>query len=368
MLDIALVRTNSTIYDPRVSKIVNSLKKKFSIICLGWNRDGIPVQQLTNKLPMKLEVFNLKSPHGTIRTIVYLPIFWFWTFFKLVGHKPKVVHACDVDTVIPCYFYKILFRKKLVYDVFDRVGMTWTGKLNSTFISFVNSLEERFIFKSDIFISVTEKVIQSFKKKLLNYIIIMNCKNDYNFKKKKSNKILRIVYAGGIMPGRGIEIISDAIQNLDGLEFVIAGNILEKKFLDNILKNKKIKYVGHLLPVEALALEASADVMFSLYDLTNPNYLLAGPNKFFEAMMLGLPCISNVALEIIDEFNCGVKVNYNNMNQIKSAIIHLRDDIEFRKEIGSNGRRAFELKYSWNNMEIKLYDIYNQLLNNPSKR
>jgi hypothetical protein len=31
-----------------------------------------------------------------------------------------VVHACDLDVILPCYVYKKLFRKKLVFDILDR--------------------------------------------------------------------------------------------------------------------------------------------------------------------------------------------------------------------------------------------------------
>jgi len=183
LVSIVLVRTNSIIYDPRVNKIANSLKKKFSLICLGWNREGLTEKQLAEKCLTRVELFNLKSPYGKIRTIAYLPIFWIWVFFKLVYHRPEAVHACDVDTIFPCYFYKILFRKKLVFDVFDRIGMSWSRLLNSKFLSLVDSIEEKFIFKSDIFITVSEKVVNSFKKPL-NYFLIMNCPIDHQVEKK----------------------------------------------------------------------------------------------------------------------------------------------------------------------------------------
>ena len=30
-----------------------------------------------------------------------------------------ILHACDFDTILPCLFLKLVFGKKLVYDIFD---------------------------------------------------------------------------------------------------------------------------------------------------------------------------------------------------------------------------------------------------------
>ena len=86
------------------------------------------------------------------------------------------------------------------------------------------------------------------------------------------------------------------------------------------------------------------------------------PNKLFEAMMLGVPIITNVAPELVNEVNCGIMVEYNNINQIKEAVISLRDNIDLRRKLGTNGRKAFIQKYNWTIMEQELYKIYGNLL------
>jgi hypothetical protein len=72
--------------------------------------------------------------------IFYFPLFWTWVFIKLVIYRPKVVHAFDLDTVLPCYIYKKLFRKKLVFDIVDRYAITfyispWNRQLPSENVS-----------------------------------------------------------------------------------------------------------------------------------------------------------------------------------------------------------------------------------------
>ena len=85
-------------------------------------------------------------------------------------------------------------------------------------------------------------------------------------------------------------------------------------------------------------------------------------NKTLEAMMCGIPIITNLSSEFVNEIGFGIIVEYGNIDQIRSAIIRLRDDPELRKRLGDNGRKAFLQKYNWDTMEKKLYDIYSNLI------
>ena len=79
-------------------------------------------------------------------------------------------------------------------------------------------------------------------------------------------------------------------------------------------------------------------------------------------MMCGIPVITNVLPEFVNEIGFGIIVEYGNIDQIRSAIIRLRDDPELRERLGSNGRKAFLEKYNWGIMEKKLYDAYENLI------
>lgn len=49
-------------------------------------------------------------------------------------------------------------------------------------------------------------------------------------------------------------------------------------------------------------LERSADVIPLLYDLSLPINKVASPNKLFEAMMFGVPIVTNLR-DVLPEFN-----------------------------------------------------------------
>ena len=81
MIDIAIVKSNSVIYYPRVRKIVGSLSKKYSLAVLGWNREERS-KASSNSDFYQVMLCNLKAPAGKKRLVLYLPLFWAWYFIN----------------------------------------------------------------------------------------------------------------------------------------------------------------------------------------------------------------------------------------------------------------------------------------------
>ena len=146
------------------------------------------------------------------------------------------------------------------------------------------------------------------------------------------------------------------------MRLVLAGRVADKELLDKMTELPNVKYVGLLERTESLKLEANSDAMVVLYDLWYRKNQLSSPNKIFEAMMCGIPLITNMEVNLVKKIDCGIIVQYNT-DQVRDAIIKLRDDPELRTRLGNNGRKAFVEKYNWESMEKKLYQIYNNLLN-----
>ena len=79
-------------------------------------------------------------------------------------------------------------------------------------------------------------------------------------------------------------------------------------------------------------------------------------------MMGGIPIITNLSPQFVNEIGHGIIVEYGNLDEITTAIKRLRDDLAFRKKLGNNGRRAFLERYNWGNMEKRLYEVYESVL------
>lgn len=352
---------------------MGSLRKKYSIVALRWSRDGR--QEVPNNEERGSQAFNLRAPeygvriYSSIGFLLRLPIFWIWVFIKLCIHRPRIIHACNLDTVLPCYIYKVLFRKKLIFDILDRFAPPLVSN-NKSFLfkkycSFVSSIEETFAKNSEALLAVSDKIFLTFKKKPKKCVTIMNCCIDQvaNLSKKENNG-LRLLSSSNIRPARGLESLIEILKELKDTELIITGRMKNKALMERINEIPNIRYLGLVEQDKFIDLETSCDVMIALYDLNiQPIYNYGMANKILEAMMCGLPVITNIVPEFIHETGCGIVVEYSNVEQIKQAIITLRDNPELRKEMGGNGRKAYLEKYNWTNMEKRLYKIYEELVN-----
>ncbi|MGI0023407.1 MAG: glycosyltransferase, partial [Nitrososphaeraceae archaeon] len=231
--------------------------------------------------------------------------------------------------------------------------------------SIINYFEEFLCRRSDAVIIVGENILNTFKKIPKRISQIGNYPEAYSVNVRKSDdSILKLFYIGYISKHRGIERTIDAIKNLDRVELIIVGRIIDTEFFNQFSTMPNVKYKGELSNLDASTEEANSDAMVVLYDLQVKANALAYPNKTFEAMMFEIPLITNMLPELITDTDCGIVVDYNDLNQIKTAVISLRDNKELRKRLGANGRKAFEQKYNWNIMEQELYKIYDSLLSN----
>jgi glycosyltransferase involved in cell wall biosynthesis len=367
------VRTaNSIIYDPRVKKIVGSLSKKYSVSVLGWNRDGVSQEKIDSYM-VKLELFKLRTSTWKpslmrifIRLLIFFPPFWTWVLLKLLQIRPQVVHACDLDSILPCYIYKIIFRKKLVFDVFDRYAMTFIPKNFRALRCTINFIEEQFSKNSDVLLIANgEEALRTFEKKPAHCEILLNCPDEHLISLPhiiKENDLFTIAFTGHVRRHRGLENLTAAIRDLKEICLLITGRAEDKSLLNQIQSMPNVKYLGLLDDYGLLEIEASSDVIVAFYEPGAFWNNMPLPNKLFEAMMCGRPIITNVAHQIVIDTGCGIIVEYDDIKQIKEAIINLRDDPSLRKRLGANGRKGYLEKYNWDIMEQRLYKIYDDLL------
>jgi glycosyltransferase involved in cell wall biosynthesis len=372
MVDIALVKADPIMASIRAAQMIGSLRKKYSIIALRWSREG--KQEIPDNEEQDSQAFNLTAPEYGVKLrtsigfLLRLPIFWIWVFLKLCILKPKIVHACNLDTILPCYIYKALFGKKLVFDILDRFAPPYVPNdrsfLFKKYCSVVSSVEEMFAKNSDVLLAVSDKIFLTFQKKPKKCITIMNCCLDRKSNKSKNEENgFKLITTSNVRPARGLETLIEVLKELKDTELLITGRMKDKVLLERIKELPNIRYLGLVEQDKFVDLETSCDVMIALYDLQiQPIYNYGMANKILEAMMCGLPIVTNIADEFMTDTRCGIVVEYGNVEQIKQAIVSLKENPELLKTLGDNGRKAFVQKYNWKNMEEKLYKIYEELM------
>ena len=361
------VRSNPVVSDPRVDKEVQSLLSYgLNVIVLGWDRVG-KYKHSEYSGHKQVFRFGVKAPYNSPILVFYYPLFWFWVLLKLLHYRPSVVHFCDLDSALPGILFRLLIPEtKLIFDVFDTYTLLveYRSKLAAKFIRI---FERRVAALSDGFITVSENRLDFFEGVNLKVMrIVMNCppvdgRTSGFVRKRQKNGVFKIIYAGTVASHRGLFEVAEAIRGLGGVEFLIAGRIVDKDIAEGLKGYANVRYVGELSFSQSLEFQRDADVIPLLYDYRQPINRVASPNKLYEAMMLGVPVITTLSGPLF-KVPFGVQVEYGDVVGIRKAIAFLKECPEERAKLGLLGRFAYEREYNWSVMERRLFDLYDRVL------
>ena len=372
-MKILFLRSNPVSPDSRVEKEVEVLKKvnnEISIFCWDREKNGIVIKSaLENNIPIYRVGIKAGYSQGFKKNLKPLIKFQISIIKFLFQNRKKidVIHACDFDTALSAFIFSIIFKKKLVYDIFDY----YVDAFNvPKFIKkLINFLDRKIINFSDATIICTEKRKEQIKgttpKKL---IIIHNTPpkiENIDYKRLENEKI-KIVYVG-ILPetGRLIKELVEVVEkNINLYELHIAGfGPLENYLKEKSKINKNIKFYGKIPYIKTLELENSCDIMTAIYDPSIPNHFYAAPNKFYESLMLGKPLImiKNTGMsEIVSQYKIGEVIDYNKFS-LEKGIKNLANKKNEWQQIKKIENELYEKKYSWEIMSKRLKNLYSEL-------
>lgn len=364
-INVTLVRARAI--DPGVKKIAKALSQRgYNVKLLVWDRGGRGNIESHNGYTICR--FGLKAPHDKVTILFYLPMWWVYEFFFLLRDDSKVIHTCDLSTLIPAIIVKLVKKIKLCYTIYDFYAANLPKQTPHIVRNWVASVEKQGVGFADVLFLVDESRYEQVKGAQINKLVyIYNSPEDFFTEKLafKSTSELILFYAGVIHKTRGLQYMINALRRIDNIRLIIAGiGPYEDIFKSESINSSKVQYIGWIPYEEVIKRSLSADILFALYDPEIPNSKYASPNKLFEAMMCEKPIIVNAgttAARIVKKENCGLVVPYGDIKAIKDAILKLKNDQDLRQKLGENGRKAYEEKYSWDIMEKRLINAYSEI-------
>lgn len=282
--------------DPRVQKYCDYLAKEnidYCIFC--WDRD----MKFSND---RLHIyFRKKAAYGTgLKNALSILSFNKFLFKQLYKHRKtyKVIHACDFDTILPAIFFKLFFRKTVIYDIFD-----WFVDSRH----FKNELIKRCILlieKIALCFSDAVVICDEERKFQLNHIprrlwILPNIPNfDYSNSLEerdniKQSNIITLSYVGTMPADRGIDKLLECVKNNPFLKLNIAGfGIMSKLVQEYSDKYSNIHFYGTVPYEKGIQIMANSDIIIAIYEKTVLNNVYAAPNKYYEGLYLGKPILT----------------------------------------------------------------------------
>ena len=373
-----IIRANLLDREVRATKIIKTLTNSgYLVTLMSWDRgikSSISERQEAGNFHRELRL-KLKAPWGS-RVLLVLPIWWCFIFFWLMVTKWDIVHAIQIISLPPAVIAGKLKRKPVIYDMLDTYEDTvlLPKAIRNTCVK----IDKLFMWLASSVILADEAQIEEVggipNSKVVAIYDSPDTVSKINLSHQK-NDIFTLFFAGLLFSGKALNLdkIFTAIQDIEGVKIVIAGH---GDMVDEIKEGSrkmpdKIQFIGEIAHAEVLERSAKADLLFVLRDPIVPvNKYICG-SKVLEAMMCGTPILVNKGTStanIVREENCGLVVDANNIEEIKEAIIKLRDNPELCEELGANARRAYEQKYSWEIMEKRLLTLYQNLTDEIGQR
>lgn len=357
-------------------------------LSMSAKNGGIPIviQKLTEKLteqgssvailastnnkghiiyPEKVKLINIKES--------FLSKIWAGHSFNFKRIAEKEVARCDVVHIHGTWHYPQYIAYQLAKKYKKPFILSPLGSLDPWCLNYKSLKKKIFIFliqnkilKEACFVhALTEKEnldIRNFNK---NYkTITIPAGIDIENKERNLSDIKTIVFLGRLHPIKELDILAEAFgiinEKRKDVQLLIVGpdENNHQKEIENILRNNnslnKTIFTGILTGQDKIKALCSSDI-FVL-----PSYSETFGLSILEAMSCKLPVVISKQCNIASQVkasNSGVIVNLNKTD-LAEAIIKLLDNKDLAKEMGENGQRLIQEKFSWNKITNKMIDLY----------
>ncbi len=300
------------------------------------------------------------------------------TVYKMALQQHADVYHFHDPEMLP-YGAK-LFRKNnpVVYDAHEDLprqilSKYWINKPLRKFLSFLSEKFENYHCKRvSHIITATDFIRDRFKKlnpgvsTVENYPVLSDSLIE---SKTDTSKASEISYVGAIAQVRGISELVKALAHCrNDIRLNLAGNFSPPEYQDELRETegwRKVNVIGFAdrQKVREL-LQRSFAGMVTLHPIIN--YRDALPVKMFEYMAAGIPVISSdipLWKEIVDDAKCGLCVDPLDPVKIAEAIDYLYEHPAESRQMGLSGQKAAMEKYSWEQAEKTLLNVYVDLIN-----
>ena len=300
------------------------------------------------------------------RELVLLVPTLFSAFF-LKKKKIDIIHFNEITLVPTIFIFKIFFKKPFILHC--RILF----KKNNFFGKKICSFLKKSVFQ---IIAIDSDVKNSFPKSM-NIKVVRNLYAQKKSKKfnKLKNKYLNVGYIGSLLKYKGIEnliyVINKLIKEKYKIKLLLAGNFIKTNFIfeklnlsnninRNLIRNKNIKYLGHLNNLEKFYNQIDI--------LCFPSYLNALGRQVIEAGIHSIPSIvclkKNKSDSFINKITGLSFKNPNSLDNLEKAIKYFYFNRFKIKSMGRNAKKIINSNYnSKKNLKI-LNEIYKNSINN----
>ena len=179
---------------------------------------------------------------------------------------------------------------------------------------------------------------------------------------KVQRKPQQLLFAGHCIPTKGVFELVEACSKVSNIKLRMIGavsNEMRKLLLEKAGENNNwLEIVGQVSHEQTLCEMKACDVFIL------PTYTEGFPNVILESMASGCPIIASAVgaiPEMLEEENgkhFGVLIEPKSVKSLKSAILSMLSNVQFKQECGMNAKKRVFERYSIENVAKRLINTW----------
>ena len=349
---------NSIWYDPRVRKqIAEYTRNGIEVVGVGCICPRFSLEEVAKiECPVFLAEISqdLYKPGLSVFKKAYREIKSNYLMYKLIKQcKADIIHANDLNALIPAYLAAKKTKSKLVYDSHEIfIENPWVARVKWLH-NLLYHLEKFLIKRTDLLVNVSHAAgnymsdIYSIKDR----IVVTNCISETTLAQidmHEKHQGFEVLNHGQFYVGRGYDIMvntSPLLRKLPDVKLVLRGfGSMEKALKETVEKNgyTNVVFAPPVKMLELISYASSSHVGIALTQPICLNYELTISNKIFEYAAAGLPVImSNIPEHryLNEKYHFGIILEHDTPECLAVAIQTLYNDKLLYSEMAMNARK-----------------------------
>lgn len=286
--------------------------------------------------------------------------------------------ACDLPMLAPTAFAARKTGKPFLYDAHEY----YTGQSYLSYYEqrLAGKVEKALIGKAAKVITINESIAALLQKDygLGEIAVVYNCTEaPQSFQPQKTYNLLReklrlpdsrklALYQGGLITGRNLETLAESSHFLEADKaIVMMGYGEHRSCLEKLGKPDRLFFLEAVGQEELLSHTASAQAGVIPYQPIDANTKYCTPNKLFEFIQAGLPCLASENLcevnRFLTRYDAGVTADLSHPKRIAAALNKLLDDSTLLRRLRENSLKA-ACELNWNKESEKFCRIAEKAL------
>lgn len=355
-MKVCTVVLNSVWYDPRVRKQISEYKNRgIDVCCVGTKCNRYDEEKIKN-IPCETIITTIDPKYNgkqksIIKKAVREVLKQKSVTDAIIALKPDLIHANDLNALIPAYKAAKKLKCKIIYDSHEIFVENFTGKFFDPYVWYLKIKEKHLCKRVDKMICVSNAAAEYFSKiyKIEKPTVITNCclKSDIVDSNKKNNGF-EVLNHGQFYSGRGYDIMLEStpiLKEFSEIKIAIRGfGKMEESLRERAKELKATNFIFYP-PVTVDKLIESASYSMVGVAITEPiclNFKLSVSNKIFEYAAAGLPVImSNIPEHryLNEKYNFGIILENDSPEVFAEAVKKLYFDRDFYSECSANAKR-----------------------------